>query len=448
MGLVVPLGQIYTLVGKTVAIVGRPNVGKSTLYNRLIGERQAIVDDLSGVTRDRQYGVSYWNGRTFSVVDTGGFVENSEDLFEIAIRTQVLIAVEEADIILFVVDVTTGVTDLDQDVADILRRSKKPVFLLVNKVDNHERLMQANEFWSMGFEETHFLSSITGSGTGEFLDLVAELIPRDEDEVASEKPRFAVLGRPNVGKSSLVNALLGEERHIVTPIAGTTRDAIDTEYNKFGKSFILVDTAGLRKRARVHEDLEFYSVMRSIKALEASDVCILLLDAELGMEAQDVSIFRLAQRRHKGIVIVVNKWDLIDKETNTARDMEKEIKQKITPFSDIPIVFVSSLEKTRIFKAIEVAQEVYENRQRRLKTSELNEFIQELIEHNPPPPFRGHSVRIKYVTQIPLAYPGFVFYCNYPKEIMENYRRFLENKIRERYDFTGVPMVLFFRKNQ
>jgi GTP-binding protein len=421
-------------------------VGKSTLFNRLIGERQAIIDDESGVTRDRQYGVSFWNGKTFTVVDTGGFVQNSEDPFEKAIRTQVHIAVEEAEIILFMVDVVTGITDLDASVAQVLRRAEKPVFLVVNKVDNHERLLQANEFWSMGFEQTFFLSSITGSGTGELLDAVTDLLPPEEDEAPSGVPRFAVLGRPNVGKSSFVNALLGEERNIVTPVAGTTRDAIDTRYNKFGKEFILVDTAGIRKKAKVHEDLEFYSVMRAIKALESCDVCILLIDAQTGIEAQDMSIFRLAQRRHKGIVLLINKWDLIEKETNTARDMEREMKNRISPFSDVPIVFMSALEKTRIFKAMEVAIGVFDNRQRRIKTSELNEYMQEVMQQVPPPSYRGHTIKIKYVNQLPLAYPAFVFYTNYPKEVKENYRRFLENKLRERYDFTGIPIALFFRQ--
>jgi GTPase len=421
-------------------------VGKSTLYNRLIGERQAIVDNISGVTRDRQYGSSTWNGKTFTVVDTGGFVENSEDPFEKAIRSQVHIAVEEAHIILFMVDVSTGITDLDQEVAELLRRSRKPVFLVVNKVDNNERYLQANEFWALGLENTYFLSSMTGSGTGELLDAVAGRLPEEPEENPSALPRFAILGRPNVGKSSFMNALLGEERNIVTDIAGTTRDAIDTHYNKFGKEFILVDTAGIRKKAKVHEDLEFYSVMRALKALEECDICLLMVDAQQGIEAQDMSIFRLAQRRHKGIVILVNKWDLLEKETNTARDMERELRTRIAPFSDVPIVFISVLEKIRIFKAVEVALEVIENRKRRVKTSELNEWILELIEHHPPPAYRGNYVKIKYVTQLPLAYPAFVFFANYPKEIKDSYRNFLENKLRERYAFTGVPIALFFRQ--
>lgn len=433
-------------MGKIVAIVGRPNVGKSTLYNRLIGERQAIIDDISGVTRDRQYGACIWNGKQFTVVDTGGFVKNSEDPFEKAIRSQVEIAVTEATVIIFMVDTTTGITDLDEEVAHMLRRSDKPVYLAVNKVDNHQRLLQANEFWSLGFENTFFLSSLTGSGTGEILDAVVEHIPAEEEEPPSTLPRFAIIGQPNVGKSSLINALLGEDRNIVTDVAGTTRDAIDTHYNKFGKEFILVDTAGMRKKAKVHEDLEFYSVMRAIKALEESDVCILMIDAQTGVEAQDMSLFRLAQRRHKGIVILVNKWDLVAKETNTARDMEEEIRNKIAPFNDVPIIFISALDKTRIFKSVEAALQVQENRQRRIKTSQLNEIMLEVVERQPPPAYRGHYIKIKYVTQLPLAYPAFVFFTNHPKQIKEGYRNFLENQLRSHFDFTGVPMALLFRQ--
>ncbi|HRW75719.1 MAG: ribosome biogenesis GTPase Der [Lewinellaceae bacterium] len=433
-------------MGKIVAIVGRPNVGKSTLYNRLIGERQAIIDDISGVTRDRQYGACIWNGKQFTVVDTGGFVKNSEDPFEKAIRSQVEIAVTEAAVIIFMVDTTTGITDLDEEVAHMLRRSDKPVYLAVNKVDNHQRLLQANEFWSLGFENTFFLSSLTGSGTGEILDAVVEHIPAEEEEPPSTLPRFAIIGQPNVGKSSLINALLGEDRNIVTDVAGTTRDAIDTHYNKYGKEFILVDTAGMRKKAKVHEDLEFYSVMRAIKALEESDVCILMIDAQTGVEAQDMSLFRLAQRRHKGIVILVNKWDLVAKETNTARDMEEEIRNKIAPFNDVPIIFISALDKTRIFKSVEAALQVQENRQRRIKTSQLNEIMLEVVERQPPPAYRGHYIKIKYVTQLPLAYPAFVFFTNHPKQIKEGYRNFLENQLRSHFDFTGVPMALLFRQ--
>ncbi|MBP6184116.1 MAG: ribosome biogenesis GTPase Der [Saprospiraceae bacterium] len=433
-------------MGKVIAIVGRPNVGKSTLFNRLIGERQAIIDDVSGVTRDRQYGTCIWNGKTFLVVDTGGFVEHSEDPFEKAIRAQVHIAVQEAEIILFMADVTTGITDLDAEMAQVLRKSKKPVFLLVNKVDNHERLMLANEFWALGFDNTFFLSSITGSGTGEVLDEVVAKLPDEPEEDPTALPRFAVVGQPNVGKSSFINALMDEDRNIVTDIAGTTRDAIHTRYTKFGKDFILVDTAGLRRKARVHENLEFYSVMRTLKALEECDVCMLLIDAQTGVEAQDMAIFRLAQRRHKGIVLLINKWDLVEKETNTARDMEKEIKLKISPFSDVPVLFMSAMDKTRIFKAMELALEVNENRQRRIKTSELNDTMLEIIERNPAPAYRGNYIKIKYVTQLPLAYPAFVFFANHPKEIKEAYRLFLENKLREHFQFTGAPMALMFRQ--
>lgn len=421
-------------------------MGKSTLFNRLIGERQAIIDDVSGVTRDRQYGTCIWNGKTFLVVDTGGFVEHSEDPFEKAIRAQVHIAVQEAEIILFMADVTTGITDLDAEMAQVLRKSKKPVFLLVNKVDNHERLMMANEFWALGFDNTFFLSSITGSGTGEVLDEVVAKLPDEPEEDPTALPRFAVVGQPNVGKSSFINALMDEDRNIVTDIAGTTRDAIHTRYTKFGKDFILVDTAGLRRKARVHENLEFYSVMRTLKALEECDVCMLLIDAQTGVEAQDMAIFRLAQRRHKGIVLLINKWDLVEKETNTARDMEKEIKLKISPFSDVPVLFMSAMDKTRIFKAMELALEVNENRQRRIKTSELNDTMLEIIERNPPPAYRGNYIKIKYVTQLPLAYPAFVFFANHPKEVKEAYRLFLENKLREHFQFTGAPMALMFRQ--
>ncbi|MCB0565747.1 MAG: ribosome biogenesis GTPase Der [Lewinellaceae bacterium] len=428
-----------------VAIVGRPNVGKSTLYNRLIGERQAIIDDTSGVTRDRQYGSSFWNGKTFTVVDTGGFVKHSEDVFESAIRSQVQIAVQEARVIIFMVDVTTGITDLDEEVADLLRRSDKPVFLAVNKVDNNQRMIDANEFWSLGFEETHFLSSITGSGTGELLDAVVEHIDEDQDE-ESDIPKFAIVGQPNVGKSSLTNALLGEERNIVTEIAGTTRDSIHTRYSKFEKEFLLIDTAGIRKKASVHEDLEFYSVMRAIKAIEEADVCILMIDAVLGLESQDMSIFRLAQRRNKGIVLLINKWDLLEKETNTARDYEAEVKRRIAPFNDVPVVFISAIEKQRIFKAIEVALEVYDNRQRKIKTSELNEVMLKAIEHYPPPSHRGRYVKIKFVTQLPTYYPAFAFFCNNPKHVKDNYKNYLENQLRKNFNFTGVPISVFFRQ--
>lgn len=429
-----------------VAIVGRPNVGKSTLYNRLIGERQAIIDDISGVTRDRQYGSSFWNGKTFTVVDTGGFVHGSEDIFEAAIRGQVTIAIDEAAVIIFMVDVSTGITDLDEEIADMLRRTEKPVFLAVNKVDNAERQMEANEFWSLGFEETYFLSSMTGSGSGDLLDAVVEKLPEDEEPVDGALPRFAIVGQPNVGKSSFTNALLGEERNIVTDIAGTTRDSIHSKYSKFGKEFLLIDTAGLRKKAKVHENLEFYSVMRAIKAVEEADVCLILIDAQTGMEAQDMNILRLAQRRNKGIVILVNKWDLLDKETNTARDMEQEIRNKIAPFNDVPILFISVMEKQRIFQAIEAGLEVYENRNRKIKTSELNDFMLDAIARRPPPAYRGRLIKIKYVSQLPTYYPAFAFFCNHPKHIREAYKNYLENQLRKNFNFTGVPIGIFFRQ--
>jgi GTPase len=429
-----------------VAIVGRPNVGKSTFFNRLIGERQSIVDNISGVTRDRQYGTSYWNSKNFTVVDTGGFVPDSTDVFEAAIREQVKIAIEEATVIIFLVDVTTGITDLDEEVASLLRRSKKPVFLVVNKVDNGQRLFEANEFWSLGFENTFFLSALTGSGSGEILDAVADHLSADELPQENRLPRFAIVGQPNVGKSSLTNALLGEDRNIVTEIAGTTRDSIDALYTKYDKEFILVDTAGIRKKAKVHENLEFYSVLRAIKAIEECDVCILMIDAQTGVESQDQAIFRLAQRRNKGIVLLVNKWDLVEKQTNTARDFEKIIKERISPFTDVPVVFISVHEKTRIFRAIEVALEVFENRNRKVKTSELNELLLDVIERTPPPSHRGKFVKIKYITQLPLAYPAFAFFCNHPTHIKENYKFFLENQLRKNYNFTGVPITIFFRQ--
>jgi len=428
-----------------VAIVGRPNVGKSTFFNRLIGGRQSIVDDTSGVTRDRQYGNCEWNGKTFNVVDTGGFVKGSDDVFEAAIREQVLIAIEEANVIVFVTDVTTSITDLDEEVANMLRKTHKPVILMVNKADNHERLMAANEFWSLGFEDTFFVSSLTGSGTGEILDRVAEFITEEEEE-EDTIPKFAILGRPNVGKSSLTNALLGKERNIVTDIAGTTRDSIRTKYTKFDKEFYLIDTAGIRKKAKVHENIEFYSVMRAIRALEESDVCIIMIDATLGVEQQDLNIFNLAKKRNKGIVILVNKWDLVEKETNTARDMEKEIKRKLAPFDDVPVIFVSVLEKQRIFQVLEAAQEVYENRTRKISTSELNEVMLAAIERYAPPAARSRIISIKFVTQIPTYFPAFAFFCNHPKHIKEAYKNYLENQLRSNFNFTGVPISVFFRQ--
>lgn len=428
-----------------VAIVGRPNVGKSTLFNRLIGERQAIVDDISGVTRDRHYGSCFWNGKTFTVIDTGGFVRHSEDVFEAAIRSQVKIAIEEAAVLVFMVDTTTGITDLDEQVADMLRRTKKPVIVVVNKADNHQRLVEANEFWGLGFEETFFVSSLTGSGTGELLDAVTEYIEEYEEE-ESKLPKLAIIGQPNVGKSSLTNALLGEDRNIVTDVAGTTRDSIHTRYNKFGMDFLLIDTAGIRKKSKVNENLEFYSVMRAIKAIEEADICLLMVDAQTGIESQDLSIFKLAQKRNKGIVILVNKWDLVEKSTQTAKEFEDRIRYKISPFSDVPILFVSALEKQRIFKAIEVALDVFERRTQKIKTSKLNDIMLAAIERYPPPVHKGKFVKIKYITQLPTYFPAFAFFCNNPKYVKENYKNYLENQLRSNFDFSGVPISLFFRE--
>ena len=428
-----------------VAIVGRPNVGKSTLFNRLIGERQAIVDDISGVTRDRHYGSCFWNGKTFTVVDTGGFVKHSEDVFEAAIRSQVTIAIEEAAVLVFMVDTTTGITDLDEQVADMLRRTKKPVILVVNKADNYQRMVEANEFWGLGFEETFFLSSLTGSGTGEMLDAIVEYID-DREEEPNQLPKLAIIGQPNVGKSSLTNALLGEDRNIVTDIAGTTRDSIHTRYSKFGMEFLLIDTAGIRKKARVSEDLEFYSVMRAIKAIEEADVCLLMIDAQTGIESQDLNIFKLAQKRNKGIVILVNKWDLVEKTTQTAKEFEDQVKSKIAPFKDVPILFISALDKQRIFRAVEVALDVFQRRQQKIKTSKLNELMLAAIERYPPPAHKGKYVKIKYITQLPTYYPAFAFFCNNPKYVKDNYRNYLENQLREHFDFSGIPISLFFRE--
>ena len=427
-------------MSNVIAIVGRPNVGKSTFFNRMIGERKAIIDDLSGVTRDRIYGFSDWNGKNFTIVDTGGFVKNSDDVFEAAIRSQVTLAIDEAEAIVFIVDVTTGITDLDEEVARMLRKTKKPVFLAVNKVDNSQRHLQANEFWSLGFDNTYFISAITGGGTGELLDGVAELIPdAPESNMESDIPRIAIVGQPNVGKSSLTNALLGEERNIVTDIPGTTRDAIHTRYTKFDKDFYLIDTAGLRKKAKVHEDLEYYSVIRAVKAMDDTDVCVLMINAVDGLEAQDLAILGLIQRRKKGVVILVNKWDLVEnKETNSARDFEIELKRKIAPFNDIPVLFTSVTEKQRIFQAVDAALEVWQNRQQKITTSKLNEIMGTIIERKPPPSVKGRIISIKYITQLPLFYPAFAFFCNHPKLVPESYKNFLENQMRERFDFSGV----------
>ena len=436
-------------MGFTLAITGRPNVGKSTLFNRLLEQRKAIVDDISGVTRDRQYGITDWNGKSFNVIDTGGFVPNSEDVFEIEIRKQVTIAIEEANAIIFMTDAATGITTLDDAMAQLLRRSSKPVFLVVNKVDNNERMLAASEFYSLGFDKIFFISSVSGSGTGELLDAVAELIPAEDDDlfdVGESLPKFAIIGQPNVGKSSLLNSLIGQERTIVSEIAGTTRDSIHTHYKLFQKEFVLIDTAGIRKKAKVHEDLEFYSVIRAIKAMDEADVCLLLIDATKGISAQDVSIFSLATRKGKGVVVLVNKWDLAEKETNTARDYEIKLKQKLAPFADVPVLFISAKEKTRIFKAIEIALEVAESRKRKIPTSELNETILKAIESYHPPVVRGHPVKIKYVTQLPTAVPSFAFFSNFPDDVKQPYKNYLENQLRENFNLKGVPIRLFFRK--
>jgi len=435
-------------MGFTVAIVGRPNVGKSTFFNRMLEERKAIVDDVSGVTRDRQYGVAEWNGKSFNVIDTGGFVPRSEDVFEREIRKQVVIALEEADAVVFMVDVATGITDLDDSMAEMLRRTSKPVFLAVNKVDNHDRLLEASEFYSLGFEHIYFLSSISGSGTGELLDDICKLISSDTEvqEQDTDLPKFAIIGQPNVGKSSLLNALVGKERTIVSDIAGTTRDTIHTHYNLFNKEFMLIDTAGIRRKTKVNEDLEFYSVIRAIRALDEADVCLLMLDAGKGIAAQDLSIFSMAVKKGKGIVVLVNKWDLMEKETNTARDYEAMLKKKLAPFTDVPILFISAKDKTRIFKAVEVGLEVYANRRQKIPTSKLNDVMLKAVEAYHAPVVRGNPVRIKYVTQLPVVVPSFAFFCNYPDDIKTPYRNYLENQLRQQFNFTGVPVRIFFRK--
>ena len=428
-----------------VAIVGRPNVGKSTLYNRLTESRKAIVDDYSGVTRDRHYGQAEWIGKKFTVIDTGGFVHGSDDVFEAAIREQVLIAIDEASVILFVVDVTTGVTDLDDEIANMLRRSKKPVYVVANKVDSAQQTHDSAEFYSFGLGEIFNISSMTGSGTGELLDEVVSNFENEEED-DTELPKFTIVGRPNVGKSSLTNALLGKERNIVTPIAGTTRDSIRIHYNQFGHEFLMVDTAGLRRKSKVNEDIEFYSVMRTIKALEDSDVVILMIDAKDGIEAQDINIFHLAEKNKKGIVILVNKWDTIEKDHKTAKEFEQAIKNKIAPFTDVPILFTSVTEKQRIFKTVETAMEVYNNKTKKIPTSKLNDVMLEIIERYPPPATKGKFIKIKYVTQLPGRSPMFAFFCNLPQYIKDPYKRFIENKLRENFDFSGVPIQIFFRQ--
>lgn len=434
-------------MGNTLAIVGRPNVGKSTFFNRLVESRAAIVEETSGVTRDRHYGKSTWNGIDFSVIDTGGYVIGSDDIFEVEIRKQVGLAIDEAEVIVFVVDVTIGITGMDEDVAGLLRKTNKKVLLVANKVDNNARITDAQEFYALGLGEVYCISSINGSGTGDLLDDIVKAFPKEAvEEEDLDIPRYAVVGRPNVGKSSLINALIGEERNIVTNIAGTTRDSINTRYNSFGFDFMLVDTAGLRKKTKVSENIEFYSVLRSIRAIENSDVSLLVLDAKEGFESQDLNIFHLAEKNRKGIVIIVNKWDLIEKGSNTHLEFEQKIREKIAPFKDVPIVFTSVINKQRIYKALEVAHAVYKNKSLRITTSELNDYLLPIIEAKPPPTgSRGRYVKIKYITQLPTKFPSFAFFCNFPEEVKDAYKRFLENKLRERYNFNGVPVQIYFR---
>ena len=430
-----------------VAIVGRPNVGKSTLFNRLVGNRQAIVDSTAGTTRDRHYGKTDWCGREFSIIDTGGYSVNSDDIFEDEIRKQVLLAIEEADVILFLVEVGTGVTDLDMMMAEVLRRAKKRTILVCNKVDNYDLIYSSNDFYSLGLGDPFCISSMSGSGTGDLMDEILKHLPEDcEAEEMEDLPRITIVGRPNVGKSSLTNALLGTDRNIVTNIAGTTRDSIHTRYNKFGMDFYLVDTAGMRKKGKTMEDLEFYSVMRSIRAIEASDVCILMLDAQQGLESQDLNIHNLIVRNRKGCVIVVNKWDLIEKGNNTMKEWKEALEKRLAPFNDIPIIFTSALNKQRILDVLQTAIRVYESRSRRIPTSEFNDYMLPIIEETPPPSTKGKYIRIKYAMQLPTPTPQFVFFCNLPQYIRENYRRFLENHLREHWDFSGVPIQIYFRQ--
>ena len=437
-------------MSRIVAIVGRPNVGKSTLFNRLTGEFKAIVDDYSGVTRDRHYGMSDWNGIDFTVIDTGGFVPESSDVFELAIRDQVHIAIDEATVLIFMVDVQSDVNPMDEEFAQILRRSKKPVVLCVNKVDNDRLRMETSVFYSLGFDHYHEISATNGGGTGELLDEVVEFLkeeaPNTEEDTLANLPRIAIVGRPNVGKSSLINALLGKDRNIVTEIAGTTRDSIDTHYNAFGKEFVLIDTAGIRKKSKVHENIEFYSVMRSLRALENADIVVLVIDATQGLESQDLNLFWMAQRQGKGIIILVNKWDLVEKDTNTHIEYSKVIKESISPFVDVPILYISALNKQRIFQAMETIMQVYENLTYRIPTHKLNDFLLPIIEAYPPPSKKGKFVRIKFVTQLPSKRIAFALFCNLPQYVADSYSRFLENKLRESFPFSGIPISLFFRK--
>jgi len=429
-----------------VAVVGRPNVGKSTFFNRMIQKREAIVDATSGVTRDRHYGKSDWNGVTFTLIDTGGYVEGSDDIFQKEIDKQVSLAIDEADAIIFMVDVSEGITPMDEIIANLLRRSQKPIFLTVNKVDSAQRQEETVEFYALGFPSLFPISSVNGSGSGELLDELIKILPQQQITHEDDRPRFAVVGRPNAGKSSFINALIGEDRYIVTDIAGTTRDSIDTPYTRFGFDFNLVDTAGIRRKAKVKEDIEFYSVMRSVRAIEYSDVCLLLVDGTRGFDGQVQNIFWLAHRNHKGIVILVNKWDLIEKDTMATKRYEEEIRKQTAPFVDIPILFISSLTKQRIYKAVETAVEVYKSRSNRIPTKELNNIMLPIIERNPPPGYKGKYVKIKFCTQLPTPHPQFAFFCNLPQYVKDPYKRFLENKLRAEFDFTGVPLQLFFRK--
>ena len=432
-----------------VAIVGRPNVGKSTLFNRLVGMRQAIVDDISGVTRDRHYGRSDWCGREFSVVDTGGYTTNSDDIFENAIRSQVQIAIDEADLILFMVEAGTGITDYDSEIADVLRRTRKPVVLCVNKVDSGDKVFDTYQFYSLGLGEVYSISAANGSGTGDLLDAVVAALPEEsepKEDPYKDLPRITIVGKPNVGKSSLTNALLGEDRNIVTPIAGTTRDSIETHYNKFGHEFMLVDTAGIRKKAKVHEDLEFYSVMRSIRAIEHSDICIMMIDATTGMEAQDMNIFNLILKNRKGCVLVVNKWDLFIKDNNTLRDYEEALRGRLAPFDDVPIIFTSVVKMQRIKNVLDAATEVYANYAQKIPTARLNEALLPVIEETPPPAWKGKYVKIKYVTQLPTRFPAFAFFCNLPQYVKDPYKRFLENQLRSAFNLTGCPVQIYIRQ--
>jgi GTP-binding protein len=433
-------------MSKIVAIVGRPNVGKSTLFNRLTESRDAIVDEVSGVTRDRNYGTCNWNGIDFSVIDTGGYVEGSEDIFEEEINKQVLLAIEESDVIIFMVDVTTGIHELDKSVASMLRKADRKILLVVNKVDNNLRLIDANEFYNLGLGDYFALSSMNGSGTGELLDEVVSSLPASEPEDIPDIPRVAIVGRPNVGKSSLINALLGEERNIVTPLAGTTRDSIYTRFNKFKHDFLLVDTAGLRKKGKVSEDVEFYSVMRAVRTIENADICLLMIDGTRGLESQDMNIISLILKNNKGMILLVNKWDLIEKENDTSKKVEQEIRSRTAPFVDYPILFISAINKQRIHKVLDLIETVNRNRTRKIATSELNEVMLEIVKQNPPPALKGKYVKIKYVTQLPIHTPAFAFFCNLPQYVKEPYRRYIENRFRERYEFTGVPLRIFFRK--